>query len=70
MTISHIFFFFRALGTESPPSCFKLLKGVGPRAHGPGQQEGGLLKTCVFELGVQLSSKSLICIASTTKQTF
>lgn len=63
MTISHILFVFRALGTKSPPSCFKLLKGVGPGAHGPGQQKGGLLKTCVFELGVQLSSKSLVCYA-------
>lgn len=52
MTISHILFVFRALGTKSLPLCFKLMKGVGQGVHGAGQQEGGLLKTCVFELDV------------------
>lgn len=66
MTTSHILFVFRALGTKSPPLCFKLLKGVGPGAHGAGQQEGGSLKP-MFLSWVQLSSKSLIFHARDSK---
>lgn len=43
MTISHILFVFRALGTKSPPSCFKLLKGlVQGRTDLDSRREGSL----------------------------
>lgn len=76
MTISRILFILWALGTKFPHSCFKLLKDVDPQPNEPGQQEEGLLKTHVLELGIcsslakHLSARhETLSLATSTKKT-